>query len=88
MPADVPWVPDRAATQAEMDRVAALVGRTVVAVRYLELEYELPEPLWAGPEFDALDFGLELDLEDSATWSFAWLQAGPNEGVPPLARGT
>jgi len=78
-------VADATARQADERRVAALVGRSVVAVRYVELDYSdgggTAEPLWGGEGFDALDFGLEFDLDDGTTWSFIWRQAGHNEGL-------
>jgi hypothetical protein len=82
---DVPWVADEAARGADERRVAALVGRCIARVRYVELDYAdfggTPEPAWPGDGFDSLDYGLELDLDDGATWSFIWLQAGHNEGL-------
>lgn len=85
MSREVPWAVDEAARASDEQRVAALVGRRVVGVRYFELPWsELggpPGPAWPGEGFDALDFGLELDLDDGSTWSFIWLQAGENEGL-------
>lgn len=75
----MPWVADDAARRAHEARVAEMVGRRITAVRYFELGG--PEPEWPGADFDSLDYGLELDLDDATTWWFSWLQAGPNEGV-------
>ena len=82
MSAEVPWVADEAARQADERRLAALVGRRVVGTRYAELDYgDTLYPAWRGEGFDSLDYGLEIDLDDDTTWSFIWLQAGHNEGL-------
>jgi hypothetical protein len=37
------------------------------------------EPGYDSGPFHSIDFGLELDLDDGATWSFTWQQASYNE---------
>ena len=59
---------------------AGLVNRRIDDVRYFEPHIaDLPEPRWGAGVFDALDFGLEIDLDDATTWSFIWYQAGTIE---------
>lgn len=49
----------------EVDRVvASLVGRTLLAVRYFELDaYATGRPAWdRDPSYDSVDFGVELEV--------------------------
>ena len=55
----------------------ALVGRDLVAVRYVELAYEKPE--WEARRFHSIDYGVELDLADDARWTVIWQQESWNE---------
>lgn len=74
-----PWAldtPGRAAVEQHMKRV---LRRRLDAVRYFEITYE-KSPLWSHPEFDALDYGLELDLDGEA-WSVIWETRGGLEGL-------
>jgi hypothetical protein len=78
------WVPrleDRAAADA---RLSALLGRQLTGVRYIELGYD--EPAWDVGRFHTVDYGIELDLEDGATWAVIWQQQGANE-TPLTYRG-
>lgn len=51
-------------------------------VRYVEIQYDgPPEPMWGASNFDSLDYGLELDLDDTTTHSIIWMQKGPNEAI-------
>ena len=76
------WADGEAQREGIERRLNQLVGRRVEAVRYVEIRYEGElEPMWQGPGFDSLDFGLELDLDDGATWSVVWKQAGDNEAL-------
>jgi len=75
------WVQDEAARNREVDRVRHLVGRSIVAVRYFEIVHPTGDAAWHGDDFHALDFGLEIDLDDRTTWSFIWQQAGSNEAL-------
>jgi hypothetical protein len=56
-----------------------LIGREVVRVRYVELgvEDEPQQPGWAADGFDALDYGVEIDLDDGTTWSVIWNPPDP-----------
>jgi hypothetical protein len=56
---------------------AALVGRRLAAVRYVEIDYG--EPYWDAQRFHTIDYGVEFDLDDGATWAFTWQQRGANE---------
>jgi hypothetical protein len=64
-------------------RLARLIGRRIEGIRYVELGgYEGPlAPTWPGPIFDSVDYGLELDLHDGATWSFIWKMLDINLGL-------
>ena len=55
----------------------ALVGREIVGVRYVELDYE--EPGWDCGSFHSIDYGVELDTDDGRTRCFIWQQKGWNE---------
>ena len=61
---------ERAAFEA---RALSLVGLRLAAVRYLEFQYsEPPEPAFRGPEFDSLDWGLEVVGDDGRVVGFGW----------------
>jgi hypothetical protein len=66
---------DRAAIEAPLRE--AWVGRELVAVSYVELDYG--EPGWDAGRFDSIDYGVELELDDGATWAVIWQQRGSNE---------
>jgi len=66
---------DREAIREQL--CAALVGRVIVGVRYIELNYE--EPTWDCGAFHSIDYGVELDTDDGRTTSFVWQQQGWNE---------
>jgi hypothetical protein len=76
------WVRNQAERAVHERYLRRLVGRAVVRVRYVEIQYEgLTEPAWLGGVFDSLDFGLEMDVDGGATWSVIWKQGGRNEGL-------
>ena len=75
------WVQDEAGRNREVERVHRLVGRSIVSVRYFEIVYPAGDAAWHGDDFHALDFGLEIDLDNTTTWSFIWQQAGSNEAL-------
>ncbi len=53
--------------------VRSLVGRQLAGVSYFELIYEDDLPGWDGdPDFDTLDFGLELRFEDGDGCWISW----------------
>jgi hypothetical protein len=72
------WASDDQEREGIEQRLRDLVGRTIEAVRYVEVPLDDPEPMWAAGKFDSLDFGLELDLDGAVTWSAIWKQQGPN----------
>jgi hypothetical protein len=72
------WVTSLADRQVVLDALCgALVGRVIVAARYVELAYG--EPAWDCGSFHSIDYGVELDTDDGATTSFIWQQKGWNE---------
>jgi hypothetical protein len=64
-------------------RIRQLVGRSIRRVRYFEISYEgiSPEPTWSAVDFDSIDYGIEFDVDDGATWSVIWKQRGINEAL-------
>jgi hypothetical protein len=66
---------DRAAVDAPLS--AAFVGRQLTGVRYVEINYG--EPAWDAGRFHSVDYGIELDLDDRATWAVIWQQRSWNE---------
>lgn len=55
------------------ERVLSLVGRRLTGVRYFELRYDTPQPRWnRDPDFDSLDFGIELDTESGDAYWITW----------------
>jgi hypothetical protein len=60
--------------RARLDRdVRSLVGQRLVAVAYYEVDYSSDQPSWErDPEFDSLDFGLELRFEGGGTCWVSW----------------
>ncbi len=75
------WVADEPTRQERAQQLSRrLAGRRIERVRYIELAYDgYDAPMWPGPDFDSLDFGLELDLDDGVTWGILWQQDGYNE---------
>jgi hypothetical protein len=61
----------RDATEGEVQRG----GRLITAGD------EWSDPSWRWPDFDAVDFGVELDTADGVTFGLVWQQAGMNEGI-------
>lgn len=51
-----------------------LVGRSIRALSYFEIPYEVVEPMWNrdSESFDSLDFGLEMLLDDDTIFSVTW----------------
>ncbi|MET0524771.1 MAG: hypothetical protein ABWZ91_08225 [Nocardioides sp.] len=66
---------DRAAVDVQLS--AALVGRELRRVRYVELQYEAPG--WDAGRFHTVDYGIEFELDDVGTWAVIWQQQGANE---------
>ena len=56
-------------------------GEFLADDRMVTAEDEWSAPHWRYTGFDALDFGVELDVSDGTTFSSIWEQAGPNEGI-------
>lgn len=80
------WVRDEGERRHVEGEMRQRVGRRIERVRYAEIAYHDPSsPVWPGPTFDSLDFGLELELDDGSTWSVAWEQADYNEGIVAFA---
>ena len=77
------WARDFAGRNAIEQRLTRLVRRGIERARYVELAgYEGPkEPTPPAGNFDSLDYGLELDLDDGATWSFIWKIVDINIGL-------
>jgi hypothetical protein len=72
------WVASLADRSADVDTLrSALIARMIVAVRYVELDYGVAA--WDCGRFHSIGFGVELDLDDGATWSFIWQQEDANE---------
>ena len=59
-----------------------LIGRELVAVRYVEMAYG--QPGWDSGAFHSVDYGVELDTSDGATVAVGWEQAGHNETLRAL----
>lgn len=76
------WVKDDDERAAREEELRSVEGREIVAVRYFGLTYEGgPAPSWHADGFDALDHGLELDLDDERTVAAAWQVPGYNEAL-------
>jgi hypothetical protein len=61
----------RASFEARARRL--LVGLRPMAVRYIEIDYDASGPMFGKePEFDSLDFGLELVGEDGRVVGLEW----------------
>lgn len=56
----MPWVASAEARDGEARRVAAICDQPLTGVRYFEIAYGGGQPYWDGPDFHALDFGVEL----------------------------
>ncbi|MCU7845916.1 MAG: hypothetical protein KZQ93_18945 [Candidatus Thiodiazotropha sp. (ex Monitilora ramsayi)] len=58
----------------EFESVAAsLVGETIVSVSYFEIAYENKKQMWSyDPEYDSLDFGLDLVMDSGKTKGIIW----------------
>ena len=77
------WVKDEGErNRRELELQQHLVGRMIKHVRYTEARYGgWFGPMWSRATWDALDYGLELDLDDEKTWSVIWKQQGHNEAL-------
>lgn len=77
------WVDDDTARRRrDLEMQRQLVGHRIKQVRYFELRYEgHPGPMWGAANFDSLDYGLELDLDNDTTCSIIWMQQSRNEGL-------
>ena len=74
------WVTNAAERQAHESTLRHLVGCRIERVRYVELRYE-SGPIWAAAGFDALDFGLEFDLDNGDLWSCTWAMPAYDMGL-------
>ena len=53
--------------------VASLIGETIVSVSYFEIAYENNKQMWSyDPEYDSLDYGLDLVMESGKTKGIIW----------------
>jgi hypothetical protein len=77
------WVRDDSARRLrDLELQAQFIERRIMRVRYVEIQYDgPPQPMWGASNFDSLDYGLELDLDDSTTRSIIWMQKGRNEAI-------
>jgi hypothetical protein len=50
-------------------------------VRIIEDAGEVEHPTWRCDGFDAVDYGIELETSDGATWSLTWDPPGDHEGI-------
>ena len=74
------WVSNDQQRRAREAELRELEGHSIQAARYFELDYEgISGPSWEAQDFDALDFGLELDLDDGTTLAIIWQTASENE---------
>ncbi|MDP1849049.1 MAG: hypothetical protein Q8K79_14750 [Solirubrobacteraceae bacterium] len=56
-------------------------GEVLRGGRLVTASDEWSNPPWLWPDFDALDYGLELDTSTGKTLSVIWEQAGVNDGI-------
>jgi hypothetical protein len=74
------WVSSADEREAVEATLHGMLGRAFLGVRYVELSYD-GNPAWDAGTFHSIDFGVELQLDDGATWAVTWDQAGHNEGL-------
>ena len=76
------WVRDDSARRLrDLELQAQFIERRIMRVRYVEIQYDgPPQPMWGASNFDSLDYGLELDLDDTAP------QEAGNGQTRPLGR--
>jgi hypothetical protein len=76
------WVRDDSARRLrDLELQAEFIEHRIMRVRYVEIQYDSRQPMWGASNFDSLDYGLELDLDDGRTRSIIWMQKGPNEAI-------
>ncbi|MGB3543435.1 hypothetical protein [Rubrivirga sp.] len=75
------------------ERVEALFGGRIARVRYHEIDYlgldgePLAVPAWNGsPDFDSLDYGFELTMDDGRTYHVTWGAEFAQYGVTAQAK--
>jgi hypothetical protein len=52
---------------------AGLIGETIVSVSYFEIAYENSKQMWShDPEYDSLDYGLDLIMKSGKTKGIIW----------------
>lgn len=58
----------------EFESIAAsLIGETIVSVSYFEIAYENNNQMWSyDPEYDSLDYGLDLVMKSGKTKGIIW----------------
>jgi hypothetical protein len=58
----------------EFDSIAeSLIGETIVSVSYFEIAYENSKQMWCyDPDYDSLDYGLDLVMESGETKGIIW----------------
>jgi hypothetical protein len=79
----IAWVRDDSTRRLrDLELQAQFIERRIMRVRYVEIQYDgPPQPMWGASNFDSLDYGLELDLDDGTTRSIIWVQKGRNEAI-------
>jgi hypothetical protein len=76
------WVTNGADASIVTDALErVLIGRSITAVRYADLDYETEIVSWYEGDHDVVGHGIELDLDDGTTWSVIWEQRGDDEGL-------
>jgi hypothetical protein len=78
----VAWVENDHERDAGESHARSVEGRRITKVRYYGLKYEgSPSPSWHADGFDALDYGVELDLDDGTTVAMIWKTFNHNEAL-------
>jgi hypothetical protein len=78
----VSWVEDDSQRAARESEARSVAGRGITTVRYYGLAYEgNPPPSWHANGFDAIDLGIELDLDDGTTVALTWKVLEHNEAL-------
>jgi hypothetical protein len=78
----VAWVESDTEKEAREGDARSIEGRGITRVRYYGLKYEgSPPPSWHANGFDAMDYGIELDLDDGTTVAAIWKTFNHNEAL-------